>query len=80
MRIGILNAQNLFLLNDPYEYQKQTLLKKPQVNKPLFKTIDLGKAVLEMDLDILMVSEIGGEESLDNFNKKFCQNYFPIPS
>jgi len=76
LRIATLNAQNLFLLNDPYEYQKKTVAKKFQPNKPLFKLIDLGKAILEMNLDILMISEVGGEESLYNFNKKYCQNYF----
>lgn len=76
MRIAILNAQNLFLLNDPYDYQKKTLLKKFQPNKPLHKVIDLGKAIIEMNPDILMISEVGGEESLFNFNNKYCNNYF----
>ncbi len=76
MRIAVLNAQNLFLLNDPNEYQQKTVLKKFQPNKPLYKVIDLGKAIIEMDLDILMISEVGGEESLFNFNNKFCNNYF----
>ncbi len=76
LRIATLNAQNLFLLDDPYEYQKKTILKKFQPNKPLHKTIDLGKAILEMDPDILMISEVGGEESLCNFNSKYCNNYF----
>ena len=78
MKIAILNAQNLFLLDNPSEYQRKTSLKRFQYNKPLLKTVELSKAIKEIDPDILMIMEVGGEESLNNFNKNFLDNHFVV--
>jgi hypothetical protein len=71
VKIVILNAQNLFLLDTPS--------KRYQYNKPVFKVIELAKAIKEIDPQIIMIMEVGGDESLQNFNKNYLDDNF-IPS
>jgi hypothetical protein len=85
LKFTLLNAENLFLLFDKKpdehslkleEVQWQKLSTSVFENKPLYKLIELQKAIFEMNPDILMLCEVGGEESLRNFNELFLGNQY----
>lgn len=85
MRIVQLNAENLFLYMDHWsgqnlakmsEKQWQKLSASTVLNKPLLKVQKLAKAVLDIDPDILMLNEVGGLESLENFSKYFLNDLY----
>jgi exonuclease III len=88
MKFTLLNAENLFLLFDrppstemtkADETEWQRLSTSIFPNKPLKKVRELAKVILEMNSDIVMLCEIGGPESLVNFNHLFLnQAYSPI--
>ncbi|MBC7456725.1 MAG: hypothetical protein H7235_00490 [Bdellovibrionaceae bacterium] len=83
-----INAENLFLLFDnalPPNYLKlekkqwESLTTSIFENKPLQKVINLAKALSDIDADIVMLNEVGGVESLKNFNQYFLDDkYSPI--
>lgn len=83
-----INAENLFLLFDsplPTNYLKldqaqwESLSHSIYKNKPLVKTIALAKAFLDINADLFLINEVGGLESLKNFNEYFLNNaYSPI--
>ncbi len=83
-----INAENLFLLFDqplPTNYLKldkkqwESLSISTFDNKPLSKVIALAHALIDLDADIVMMNEVGGVESLKNFNHYFLDNrYSPI--
>lgn len=83
-----INAENLFLLFDqplPANYLKldkkqwERLSTSVYENKPLPKALELAKALQDIDADIIMFNEVGGTESLKNFNLYFLeQKYSPI--
>jgi endonuclease/exonuclease/phosphatase family metal-dependent hydrolase len=83
-----INAENLFLLFDnplPPNYLKlekkqwESLTTSVFENKPLQKVINLAKTLNEIDADIVMLNEVGGVESLKNFNQYFLESkYSPI--
>lgn len=77
LRCLLLNAENLFLLLDhqlptPFDHLSETEWQKYSTsvysNKPLKKLLRLKEHLQEMDADILLLTEVGGEESLKNFN------------
>ncbi len=88
LTIGLLNAENLFLLFDqplPKNYLKleepqwQKLSQSVYDNKPLFKTIQIAETIKKMNVDIMQLTEVGGLESLKNLNKYFLDDlYSPI--
>lgn len=88
LTIGLLNAENLFLLFDqelPPNYQKlteaqwQKLSTSTYENKPLFKTLQLARTINDMNADIVQLVEVGGVESLKNLNHYFLNDqYSPI--
>jgi len=88
LKFCLLNAENLFLLFDqplPKTYLKleenqwQKLSTSVYDNKPLFKTIHLASTIKDADCAIVMLCEVGGLESLKNFNILFLENqYSPI--
>lgn len=60
------------------ETQWQRLSASVYENKPLKKTKELAKALKEINADIVMLCEVGGLESLENFNNLFLdQAYSP---
>lgn len=80
-----LNAENLFLyLNDLTERDWQTLPEKDWQklstatvsNKSLVKTLWLAGSLLHMDPDIVCLNEVGGLESLSNFNRLFLHDRY----
>lgn len=87
LRIVLLNAENLFLLLDqqlPHHYltlderQWQSFSTSVYPNKPLQKTIKLAQYLDEMDPDLILLTEVGGEESLSNFNQFFLNNNYRV--
>lgn len=83
-----INAENLFLLFDeplPSNYLKlekkqwEKLSTSVYENKPLPKVVSLARTLKDIDADIIMLNEVGGVESLKNFNLYFLQEkYSPI--
>ncbi|MBX2989011.1 MAG: hypothetical protein KF802_14070 [Bdellovibrionaceae bacterium] len=88
LRFCLLNAENLFLLFDQPpaadklpadEGQWQRLSTSVYENKSLRKTKDLARAILDVDPDIVMLCEVGGLESLQQFNELFLSKaYSPV--
>jgi endonuclease/exonuclease/phosphatase family metal-dependent hydrolase len=87
LKIAQLNAENLFLfLDEPgsrdwrkmseKEWQKLSHASVP--NKSLLKTLWLADSLMAIDADIVFLCEVGGEESLRNFNTHFLgERYTP---
>ncbi len=80
LKLTLLNAENLFLLFDHppgpeslkmTEAQWQKLSSSIYENKNLAKAKELAKSINDMDPDIAMLCEVGGVESLKNFNELF---------
>jgi endonuclease/exonuclease/phosphatase family metal-dependent hydrolase len=85
LRLVQFNVENLFLFLDLYKGQDlkkiteaewQKLSSSTTQNKPLKKAWALAAVIQEMDPDILMLNEIGGIESLENFNKHFLSSKY----
>lgn len=80
-----MNAENLFLLFDqkPHkdlhqydETQWQKLSSSIYENKPLKKCFDLQKTLNDINADIILLCEVGGPESLNNFNEYFLEKKY----
>ena len=87
LRFVQLNAENLFLFMDLYqgqdlkslnEKQWQELSSASQSNKPLEKTLALAHNLLKLEPDFVLLNEVGGEESLQNFNRYFLGDLFSV--
>ncbi len=88
IKFCFLNAENLFLLFDEApavealkldETKWQRLSTSTYENKPLAKCLELAKTLKDIDADIIMLCEVGGAESLKNFNELFLNSaYSPI--
>lgn len=87
LKICLLNAENLFLLFEsepPSHYQSlnesqwQRLSTSIYENKPLFKTQKIAQALKEINSDIILLCEVGGRESLENFNKYFLNSEYSV--
>lgn len=88
MKIMVLNAQDLFLFMDKYqgenihemtEQKWQLMSASLFMNKPKEKCFLLGKTILNSQADIVMMTEVGGLESLKNFAKYVLNDeFFPL--
>lgn len=87
LRFGLFNAENLFLLFDheiPPHYLKlteaqwQKLSASVYENKPLSKCIEIAQVIRQNQPDIMMLCEIGGLESLRNFNHLFLNDEYHV--
>ena len=88
LKFCLFNVENLFLLFDqpvPKNFEKmeeaqwQKLSTSIYENKPLFKLKHLARTIQDANADIIMLCEVGGIESLKNFNTLFLNNeYSPI--
>ena len=87
LRLGLFNAENLFLLFDnpvpPHylklnEVQWQKLSGSVYENKALPKCIHIAQMIKSQAPDIMMMCEVGGEESLKNFNKFFLDEAYEV--
>ena len=85
LKCCLLNAENLFLTFDQIpaadalkfpEAQWQKLTTSVIENKPLKKCLDMAKGLQEINADILMLCEVGGFESLNNFNHLFMNDAY----
>ncbi|WP_413942982.1 endonuclease/exonuclease/phosphatase family protein [Bdellovibrio sp. HCB-162] len=85
LKFCLLNAENLFLMFDGTptkdvlnlkEAQWQRLSSSIYENKSLKKTQDIAKALKEINADIIMLCEVGGFESLKNFNLLFMDDAY----
>lgn len=80
LKLMLYNTENLFLLSDQKlsaehtkldENQWQKLSTSIYENKPILKTKHIAKIILDESPDIVMLCEVGGLESLQNFNRLF---------
>lgn len=87
LKLGLFNAENLFLLFDqpiPPHFQKlsepqwQKLSASVYENKPLNKCLEIAQLIKENDPDIMMFCEVGGIESLKNFNELFLSSGYSV--
>ena len=60
------------------EYQWQQFTTSLYGNKELSKVLDITRAVQDVNPDILMLVEVGGRESLVNFNKYFLNQKYSV--
>ncbi len=79
------NVENLFIYIDKplqsdlaslSEEQWQRLSKATTPNKYLNKILDLKRCIKNNDPDILMLNEVGGTESIENFNTYFLDSAY----
>lgn len=88
LKFCLINCENLFIVFnkenvDPllnYDETQWAALQTPAYNnKPLRKTQHLAQTLISTDADIILMTEIGGLESLKNFNHYFLKDsYSPI--
>ncbi len=87
LRLVQFNVENLFLFLDLHngqdlkkvtEAEWQKLSSSTAQNKQLRKTHALAAVIKDIDPDILMLNEVGGVESLENFNKHFLNSNFRV--
>lgn len=85
LKVGFLNVENLFLLFDhevPFHYLKltepqwQKLSTSVYENKPLQKCVQIARVIQQNNPDIMMLCEVGGIESLKNFNRLFLDEAY----
>ena len=85
LKIMVLNAQDLFLFMDKFsgesiddlnEYKWQLMTVSMFSNKAKDKCLMLGQSILDADADIVMMTEVGGVESLANFSKYILQDRY----
>lgn len=87
LRIGTFNAENLYLLLHQ-DYSRQELEALPEDeyqamnpsiynhNKERAKLSDIADVILQEDFDLLGLCEIGGLESLQNFNRIYLDGRY----
>lgn len=84
-KVAQLNAENLFLFldepgsrawRDMSEGEWQKLSAATVDNKSLKKTLWLADSLLEIDADVVCLNEVGGLESIHNFNKYFLNDQY----
>lgn len=80
MKVMVLNAQDLFLFMDKHDHGNIPVTELTEIkwqlmssslfsNKSKEKCQMLGNAIIDAQADIVMVTEVGGPESLSNFAK-----------
>lgn len=87
LTIMLFNVQDLFIFMDKYngedvtemnEYQWQLMTTSLVGNKELSKVIELSNAIKDVHPEILMLVEVGGLESVKNFNQYFLNDEYKI--
>jgi endonuclease/exonuclease/phosphatase family metal-dependent hydrolase len=85
LRLCLLNCENLFVYMDLWHGQRvdnlnekewQALSSATVPNKSLRKLRWLAQTFSEAQPDIIMLNEVGGQESLENFNRHFLKEDF----
>jgi len=75
LRFFLINAENLFIPPYSEEFISRSGFSE-RYSKDNNKSSDLAKAILEMDPQFILLSEVGGLDSLDNFNERFLENKY----
>jgi endonuclease/exonuclease/phosphatase family metal-dependent hydrolase len=82
------NVENLFILLDHYrpasdphpslisEERWRKLSSSTTPNKPIHQVRQLAAAITDLNPDIVMLCEVGGRESLENFSHYFLNNQY----
>ena len=79
------NTENFFVYldeipsknpQDMNEVEWQKLSRSTIENKQLSKILEIARAIEDLDPDILMLSEVGGRESLANFSRYFLKDRY----
>ncbi|MES2857284.1 MAG: hypothetical protein V4692_15550 [Bdellovibrionota bacterium] len=87
LRLVEFNVENLFIYLDHYQGQNldsvserewQKFSASTAKNKPLQQVREVARAILELKADIVMLCEVGGKESLDNFNRLFLGDLYAV--
>jgi len=87
MKICQWNIENLYLFMDNYdgedvsemsEKEWQDLSRSQELNKHIQKLEDCSRIIKEIDPDLLMLNEVGGLDSLNNFNHYFLNDKYDI--
>ncbi len=85
LKIMVLNAQDLFLFMDKWDGThvhdlteiKWNLMSSSLINnKSKEKCMMLARTIIDSEADIIMVTEVGGPESLGNFSKYLLNDEF----
>jgi endonuclease/exonuclease/phosphatase family metal-dependent hydrolase len=85
LKIMVLNAQDLFLFMDKHDgsdIEALTEIKWQLVSSSLFmnkakeKCLQLGETIFKANADIVMVTEVGGHESLTNFARYILKEQY----
>lgn len=87
LKLYLLNAQDLFIFLDYYkdedvykitEQKWQLLSASFKANKELNKLFKIAQSIKLQDPDIIALVEVGGKESLENFNKHFLSSAYEV--
>lgn len=73
--LDLFNNENLNEISEE-QWQKMTIAREP--NKSLVKIQEISSMVLNQNPDICIFSEVGGRESLENFNKYFLNDLYKV--
>jgi hypothetical protein len=85
LKVMVFNAENLFLLSDQQlttehlkldETRWQKLSTSVFENKPLYKCRAIASIINETQPDLILLCEVGGHESLANFNRLFLDDRY----
>ena len=85
IKMGLFNVENLFLMFDHPIPENFKTLSEPEWqklstsiydNKPLAKCLQIANIIEENNPDVMMFCEVGGHESLKNFNLLFLQDKY----
>jgi len=87
LKILVWNLQDLFIFMDKYQGEDLSTLSEPKwqllttsfkISKPLDKIWAMRDLIQKVSPDICLFTEVGGRESLENFNKYFLDEEFEI--
>ncbi len=87
LRVTEFNVENLFVLLDHYQGQDLSRISEDQwqgfssstiANKPIDEVRNIAKIFSELNSDIYMLCEVGGRESLENFNRHFLGDRYRV--
>lgn len=87
LSIILLNCQDLYIFMDKYKGEDLSTISPPKwqlLSTSFFPNKDLEKVTLLANLfnhhspDLIMLTEVGGKESLENFNKYFLNDQYTV--
>lgn len=87
LKIILLNCQDFYIFMDKYNGEDLNSLSAPKwqllstsfyPNKDLEKVVKIANLFLNHEPDIIMLTEVGGKESLENFNTYFLNDQYNV--